>query len=114
MYLLLTPYLKAVFSFSVAHAFFALISSLAIVGTPFWSRLLLLLSDSPKRRRLDSLFTLVELVQMVVLIVVSVFPNHWVRLSYPCILLGVMVFRELILPKLLNQEALDALDAQRN
>uniref|UniRef100_A0A915D558 Bicarbonate transporter-like transmembrane domain-containing protein n=1 Tax=Ditylenchus dipsaci TaxID=166011 RepID=A0A915D558_9BILA len=118
-YFFLLPYLKF-FPTSVFHGLFLYLAFSSTIGNEFCQRIALLFTEQRSyppyhynRRvpqRIIHTFTLIELLQLVLLFAVGFAPWPVVQLMFPVVTFLFIPFRSLILPCFISQKHLEVLD----
>ncbi|GAA52766.1 sodium bicarbonate transporter-like protein 11 [Clonorchis sinensis] len=105
---------------AVLMGLFVYMAVTAVYSNQLFERLLLFITEQsayppshyirrvPQRKL--HLFTIIQLIQLLVLCAFGFAPNPYVEMVFPVLLVGQIVFRHKLIPKLIDRKYLDALD----
>uniref|UniRef100_A0A915CTW9 Bicarbonate transporter-like transmembrane domain-containing protein n=1 Tax=Ditylenchus dipsaci TaxID=166011 RepID=A0A915CTW9_9BILA len=118
-YLFLLPYLR-LFPTAIFHGLFLYLAYTSALGNEFCQRLLLLFTEQRSYppchynrqvpQKTVHFFTMIELLQLVVLLLVGFAPWSILQLTFPIVIFMFIPFRTWILPRLIDAKYLNVLD----
>ncbi|CAJ0939653.1 unnamed protein product, partial [Mesorhabditis belari] len=122
IYFYLIPYFTAFVPTSLFHGLFLFMAISSLTGNEMWQRVMLLFTEQRSYPAIDYLrrvpqrivhtFTLIEILQLVVLIVVGFYPLSYVEMVFPVIIALFIPFRHFLLPLIISKEHLEVLDSE--
>ena len=108
----------------IRHTFPRIIENSFLYGNQFFERILLLFTEQraypPNHyirrvpQRVVHTFTALQFVQLLVLAIVGFYPFAYLKIIFPVLIMALLPVRQFLLPKVINQKYLDALDGHHD
>ncbi|CAP34996.2 Protein CBR-ABTS-2 [Caenorhabditis briggsae] len=122
IYFFLVPYITVFIPTSIFNGVFLFMAFSSLTGNEFWERILLIFTEQRAyppthyiRRvpqRVIHQFTMIEFIQLVVLVAIGFAQYHYVEMVFPIVIAAFIPFRHFILPLFIRKQYLEAIDGK--